>query len=190
MVGVGVGEQDIIHVGRVVAGLAQVAQHLAQPRPEATGGAGVDQGEVVAALDQVGVDRGLQTLAVFGHVAVVEQAGDRARRDADQFRAAQRHGAVEQRGDLQFADPLVVDAGHLLTRIVGGSGERRCGNRGQQQGGGKYTHTGEGHGRFHTRRQRRGACMVRGVGAAFRSECAAKRSRCAQLLPIAVGSSP
>jgi len=145
---------------------------------------------VVAALDQVSVDRGLQALAVFGHVAVVEQAGDRARCNADQFRATQGHGAVEQGGDFQVADLLVVHAGHLLQQVVGGGGERRRGNRGQQQGGGKDTHTGEGHDRFRTRRQRRGACMVRGAGAAFRSECAAKRSRCAQLLPIAVGSSP
>jgi len=131
------GEQHVVHLGRVVTGCAQVAQHLAQAGPEAGGGAGIHQGQVVAPLHQVGVDCGLQALAVFGHIPVVEQPGHCTGIDPGQFLPAQCHGAVEQRGDLQRADLLVVDAGHLCRGRVRGGGQRRAGGRGQQQGRGK-----------------------------------------------------
>ncbi len=116
MVRVGVGQQHFIDLGRVMAGGAQIGQHLAQARAKALRGAGVDQAQVVAALYQIGIDCGLQALGVFGHVAVIEQAGDRGRVHPDQRLPAQCHGAVEQGGDVQLPDLLVVDAGNLLLR--------------------------------------------------------------------------
>jgi len=179
MIRVRVGQHDIIHLGRVVAGLAQVAQHLAQAGAEALRGAGVDQGQVIALLHQVGIDRGLQALAILGYVAVIKQAGDRAGGDPDQLLPTQRDSAIEQRGDLQRADGLVIHAGDLLARGVRGGGQCGAGDNGQQHGGGERANAGEGHDRFRTGRQRRGASMLRVLFAAFRSECRAIRSRSA-----------
>ncbi len=137
MVRVGVGQQHLVHLGRVHAGGAQVAQHLAQAGAEALRGSGIDQGQVVALAHQEGVDRGLQALLVFRYVAAFQQAADQCRRHVDHFLPAQRDHAVEQGGDLQRTNALVVDAGHLL----GGSGRggfgqcsQRQGRQGQQQG--------------------------------------------------------
>lgn len=134
----GVGQQHLVHLGRVHAGGAQVAQHLAQAGAEALRGAGIDQGQVVALAHQERVDCGLQALLVFGHVAAFQQAADQCRRHVDHFLPAQRDHAVEQGRDLQRTDALVVDAGHLLGgRGRGGFGQRRQwqGVQGQQQGG-------------------------------------------------------
>ncbi|KAG1390023.1 hypothetical protein G6F58_013121 [Rhizopus delemar] len=43
VVRMGMGQQHLVHLGRVHAGGAQVAQHLAQAGAEALRGAGVDQ---------------------------------------------------------------------------------------------------------------------------------------------------
>jgi len=133
-----VGEQHVAHLRRVHASRAQVAQHLAQAGTEALRGAGVDQGEVVALADQESVDRGLQAFAVFGYIAAIEQAGDQGGRDTHHFLPAQRDHAIEQGGDLQGADALVVDAQHLLgggRRGGFGHGSQRQGGQCQQQRG-------------------------------------------------------
>ncbi len=126
----GMGQQHVIHLGRVHAGGAQVAQHLAQAGAEALRGAGIDQGQVIALAHKESVDRGLQPLLVFRHVTAFQQAADQRRRHVHDFLPAQRDHAIEQGGDLQRTDALVVDAWDLL----GGGRRRGFGQRGQWQG--------------------------------------------------------
>jgi len=114
MVRMGVGQQHLVHLGRVHAGGAQIAQHLAQAGAKALRGAGIDQRQVVALADQERVDRCLQAFLVLRYVAAFQQAADQRRRHVHHFLPAQRDHAVEQGGDLQCADALVIDARHLL----------------------------------------------------------------------------
>src|SRR5690606_10300585 len=94
-------------------------------------GAGIDQGQVVALAHQEGVDSSLQALLVLRHVAALQQPADQRRRHVHHFLPAQRDHAIEQRGDLQRADALVIDTRHLL----GGGGRGGFGQRRQRQGG-------------------------------------------------------
>jgi len=126
----GMGQQHVIHLGRVDAGSTQIAQHLAQARTEALRGTGIDQGQVIALAHKESVDRGLQPLFVFRHIATFQQAADQRRRHVHDFLPAQRDHAIEQGGDLQRTDALVVDAWDLL----GGGRRRGFGQRGQWQG--------------------------------------------------------
>ncbi|MNV18242.1 hypothetical protein D3C71_1090630 [compost metagenome] len=145
---------------------------------------------MIATLYQIGVDGGLQALAVFGHIAVVEQPGDGARVDAGQLLPAQCDGAVEQRGDLQLPDLLVIDTRHLLLRRVRGACKRGAGADAQQQRDGKALDDGRMHGGFHGGRRCRGAFMLPLMANAVRSQWCANRSRALQLLPMAAGSRP
>ncbi len=190
VVRVGVGQQHVVDLGRVIAGGAQVGQYLAQAGAEALRGPGIDQRQVATALYQVGVDRGLQALAVLGHVAVLEQAGDHARGNAGQRLPRQGHGAVEQRGYAHVADLLVIHAGDLCARDMRGAGVGAGG--GQQQGQGEGAKGSAGHGRFRQGRHCRGAAMLPPAMPAMRSECGAIRSPLPrrQWLPMADGSIP
>ncbi|MNM46068.1 hypothetical protein D3C81_569980 [compost metagenome] len=191
MVRVGVGQQDIIDLGRRITGGAQVAQYLPQARAEALRGAGIDQGQMIATLHQVGVDGGLQALAILGYITMVEQPGDGARVDADQLLPAQCDGAIEQCGDLQLPDLLVINARHLLLRRVHGAcvGERGAGS--QQHGCNGTGHGGDGHRGIPVK-----AVWPRSLHAARRMNFDSLRmprdplAVVAQLLPIAAGSSP
>ena len=95
----GVGQQHLIHLGRVHAGGR--CQHLAQAGAEALRGTGIDQGQVVALAHQESVDRGLQAFLVFRHVAAFQQAADQRRWHIHHFLTAQRDHAIEQRGDAK-----------------------------------------------------------------------------------------
>ena len=113
MVGVGVGQQHVLHLFRPHARGAQVLQHAAHGGAKAVGGASVDQDQVVAAAHQIRVDSGLH--AVFGLRDVLGGQPLAAARRVDVFELlhGQKHHAVKQRRDLQVADALAVNAGHL-----------------------------------------------------------------------------
>ena len=63
----------------------------------------------------------------------VEQSGDLAGVETVQLLARQRDHTVEQRGDPQRADVMVLEAGHLGIGGTGGGHGRQRGDR--QQGG-------------------------------------------------------
>ncbi len=90
------GQQHIVDLGRVVTGRAQVTQHLTQAGPHALRGAGVDQAEVAAILDQVCVDGSLHAVLVFGYVSVSEQTVVLGRVHIRQLLPRQCHATVEQ----------------------------------------------------------------------------------------------
>ncbi|KAG1530735.1 hypothetical protein G6F50_017119 [Rhizopus delemar] len=115
----GMGQQHLVHLGRVHAGGAQVAQHLAQAGAEALRGAGVDQGQVVALAHQEGVDRGLQPFRVFRHVAPFKQAADQRWRHVHHFLPAECDHAIEQgAGELASASAASGRADRASSRAL------------------------------------------------------------------------
>ncbi len=188
-----VGDQHLIDLLGRVAGAAQVFQHMPQARAKAARGAGIHQREHIAALHQIGVDRGLQALRRFGHVARSEQRLLAGVVDTGQLGACQRHHAIEQGGDPHLADGLVIDARHLADGRglrAGGQGRGRQQQRRQDEGAGTEPdrdHDGEG-----KKAACRGAAIVGRRDRAQRSIHGVKRSRrpADQALPIWAGSRP
>ena len=95
MVGVGVGQQHMMHVLWPHAGGAQVAQHLPQAGAEAAGGAGIDQHQLAGRLLQVGVDRRLDALRRVRHMRCAQPAFGAGKVDVLQLPGRQEGHAVE-----------------------------------------------------------------------------------------------
>ncbi len=58
MVRVHVGQVDLIHLLRLVTRRAQVIRQLAQAVAQQLAGAAVDHHQLIAGIDQIGIDRG------------------------------------------------------------------------------------------------------------------------------------
>ena len=133
VVGVHVGDVDLVDLLRLVAGRFQARQQVAERRAEQAGGAGVDQHQLRAGVDEVAVDRGLdrrlqeaarEPFADLRRAGVGQQLVDR-----------QRDRAVGQRGDFEVTQhhPVVAGLGLDLWRrgVRRAEQESRAGDGGE-----------------------------------------------------------
>ena len=129
-------DDDEVDRLRIDAGGGEIVAEHAGRRRDLAAGAGVDKHELAAGVDDQG--REWRRQLVGGH----ERGGERAlhfgeRRVVDEFlRDRAVPDAVIERGQLEGADPVAVDAGRLL---AGGRlrGSGRIGARGKGRGSGR-----------------------------------------------------
>jgi len=124
MVAVQMGDDDSIDLRRLVARRFHILQHVTQRGAEQFGGAGIDQHQMAAGVDQIGVNRRL-------HLRIADK---KARQQPLQFGRAgvaqkfcvQLDCTVIEGGNLELAKLGAVIAGHLRLNLRGfGLGERR-----------------------------------------------------------------
>ena len=101
MVAVQVGNEHGVDLLRGVAGGLQVVDDVAEAWPEQLGGTGIDQHQLAAGVDQVGVDGGLH-LGAFQELAG-KQALDVALGDAFEQLFVEIDGAVVEGSDFETA---------------------------------------------------------------------------------------
>ena len=118
-----VGQQNVVDVGGAIAGSLQVAHQLAERRSEQVAGAGIDQDQALAGVDQVGVVGGFLRRLQEG---VVQRSHRFRGRLVQQLVHRQIHRAIAERGDLEIAQHEAVIA------------RRRClGHRRRGEGAGR-----------------------------------------------------
>jgi hypothetical protein len=135
VVSVQVGDVDLVHLLRRVAGSLQARQQLAGGRPPQCTGTGIDQHQFAARVDQEGVDRGLGREA---DVLVLERRLDPFRLRMQDLVDRQGDGAIAQGRDFEVAQHEAVVAGVLgLEHGSGGVGWCNGANSSQskQRGG-------------------------------------------------------
>ncbi|MNT14184.1 hypothetical protein D3C72_1491780 [compost metagenome] len=144
MVAVQVGQQHGVDLFRRVARRAQVFADAPERGPEAGCRARIDQHQVAAGMDQVGVDRGLHARRRFDEHPR-QQALHLARAGVPEDLRVQVDVAVIERRDLELADHHAVVARHLgllLRRRRGGlrsgDGGKHGGPHGDGDGGTEY----------------------------------------------------
>lgn len=108
MVGVQMGDVDLVHLLGLVARGPQIGLQPAQGGAEKPGRAGVHQHQLGTGVDQIAIDRGLQRHAQIG---VAQRAQDLARLALlEQLVHRQVHRAVVERGDLEIAQHHAIEA--------------------------------------------------------------------------------
>ncbi|MNT18627.1 hypothetical protein D3C72_1538420 [compost metagenome] len=105
-----VGQQDFVDLLRQVARRAQVGAELTQGRAHQAAGPRVDEHQLVAGVDQVGIDGGLHRAA---QMVGAQVAADVARMAVQQFLGRQLDGAVAQGGDFERTEHHAVEPRRL-----------------------------------------------------------------------------
>jgi hypothetical protein len=124
MVRMHVGQVDLIDLGGLIAGGLQVLGKPAQRRAEQAGGARIYQHQLVAGIDQVGIDRSVNRT---GQAGPDQRPVDPGRRGiGQQLVDRQRHGPVRQRGDFKVAEHHAVIARRLGPDHGGGGVDSAC----------------------------------------------------------------
>jgi len=136
MVGVHVGQQHRIDLLGTVARGPEVVDEMAHGRAETARRAGIHQDQVVPAMHQVAIDRGLHAV-IAGLESPREQGLDFLRIEPLQQLRRELDVAVIKGGDRVCADGLVEESGHLdgggRRHALGtGSGSRQS-ERGERQ---------------------------------------------------------
>lgn len=129
VVTVQVGQQDGIDLFRLVARSLQVGMHLPQAGAEELGGAGIDQHQLLAGVDQEG-DHGC------GRGRTAEGTGQQLRdfmgRGVFQQFAVKLDAPVVQCGDLELSHHVALVTRHLGAHLGGFGVHSRHGPQGQQ----------------------------------------------------------
>ena len=140
MVGMQVGDVDLVDLLGLVARRLQVGEQLAGGRTEGAIGAGVDQHQLGAGVDQVAIDRGLHRRL---QELLVQRLHDAAGLGlVHQLVHRQVDGAVAEGGDFEIAQHQAVVARRLGLHLRGRRLHARRGQRERETEGGELSGTG------------------------------------------------